>query len=117
MGVLRRLPFIFAIIFSSLIQGGIDDYLPRDPGPTSSNYGQTGLLELPTARLMEEGSLKIGINSSFPYEVTAISATPFSWLEATFRYTEVKNQPYGPVSFSGNQTLKDKSFDFKFRLF
>ena len=65
----------------------IDDYLPRDPGPTSSNYGDTGLMEVPTARLMPEGSFKIGLNSSYPYEVTAISATPFSWLEASFRYT------------------------------
>ena len=60
----------------------------------SSNYGETGLLEVPTARLMPEGSFKIGLNSSFPYEVTALSATPFSWLEATFRYTELKNQKY-----------------------
>ena len=94
----------------------IDDYLPRDPGPTSSNYGDTGLMEVPTARLMPEGSFKIGLNSSYPYEVTAISATPFSWLEASFRYTELKNQKYGPFSYSGNQSLKDKAFDFKFRL-
>lgn len=105
--------FLILFIFNS-VKASIDDYLPRDPGPTSSNYGNTGLLEMPTARLMDEGSFKFGINSSYPYEVTALTATPFSWLEATFRYNEIKNQPYGPVAFSGNQTLKDKSFDFKF---
>jgi len=106
------------LVFSCLLVSGLDDYLPRDPGPTSSNYGETGLLEIPTARLMSEGSLKIGLNSSFPYEMTVIGAAPFPWMEATFRYTELKNQLYSPYpSFSGNQSYKDKSFDFKFRLF
>jgi len=105
------------LLLSTFILGDIDDYLPQDPGPTSSNYGETGLLEIPTARLMPEGSFKFGINSSYPYEMTVISATPFSWMEATFRYTEIKNLLYSPYpSFSGNQTFKDKSFDFKFRL-
>ena len=48
--------------------------------------------------------------------MTAVTTTPFSWMEATFRYTEVKNQKYGPVYYSGNQSLKDKSFDFKIKL-
>ena len=108
---------ILILICASQVRSDIDDYLPKDPGPTSSNYGETGLLEIPTARFMPEGSLKIGFNNSFPYEMTVIGASPFPWLEATFRYTEVKNQLYSPYpSFSGNQTFKDKSFDFKFRL-
>ena len=117
--LLYRVKFCLPLVclfFISFALADLDDYLPRDPGPTSSNYGETGLLEVPTARLMPEGSFKIGLNSSFPYEVTALSATPFSWLEATFRYTELKNQKYGPASYSGNQSLKDKAFDFKFRV-
>ena len=107
----------FSLVFGSCnLYSELDDYLRRDPGPTSTNYGGTGLLEIPTARFMEEGTFKIGLNSSFPYEMTAVTTTPFSWMEATFRYTEVKNQKYGPVYYSGNQTLKDKSFDFKVKL-
>ena len=87
---------LFIIFLSKPIKAELDDYLPKDPGPTSSNYGDTGLLEIPTARLMPEGSFKIGINSFDPYEVTAMTATPFSWLEATFRYTELENQLYSP---------------------
>ena len=38
-------------------------------------------------------------------------------MEATYRYTEIKNALYSSIpSFSGNQTLKDKGFDFRFRL-
>ena len=115
--VAKALLCLFIICLTKPVKADLDDYLPRDPGPTSSNYGDTGLLEIPSARLMPEGSLKIGINSFDPYEVTAMTATPFSWLEATFRYTELENQLYGPFSYSGNQSLKDKAFDFKFRLF
>ena len=114
---LTRLLLVFSLIVSNILLADLDDYLPKDPGPTSSNYGETGLFEIPTARMMPEGSLKIGLNSSYPYEMTVIGATPFSWLEATYRYTEIKNELYSPFpSFSGNQTFKDKSFDFKFRL-
>ena len=45
-----------------------------------------------------------------------MTASPFSWFEATYRYAEIKNLLYGPSSFSGNQTLKDKGFDVKFHL-
>jgi len=109
--------FLFLIsLISFTVASSVDDYLPVEPGPTSTNFGETGLLEMPTARFMPEGTLKLGINSFYPYEVTSLGASPFSWMEAVFRYTEIKNQKYGPVSYSGNQTLKDKGFDVKFRL-
>ena len=114
---LTRLLLVFSLIVPTLLLADLNDYLPRDPGPTSSNYGETGLFEVPTARMMPEGSLKFGLNSSYPYEQTLISATPFSWLEATYRYTEIKNELYSPFpSFSGNQTFKDKAFDFKIKI-
>jgi len=113
---MRHLFFFLFLFLPFNIFGGIDDYLPVDPGPTSTHFGDTGLLEMPTARLMPEGSLKLGLNSFYPYEVTSFSATPFDWFEAVFRYTEVKNQLYGPFNYSGNQTLKDKGFDIKFKL-
>ncbi len=71
---------------------------------------------MPNSRIMSEGSMKIGFSSSYPYEYTYISATPFSWLEAVYKYTEFKNKLYGPSSYSGNQTYKDKGFDFKIKL-
>lgn len=39
------------------------------------------------------------------------------WFEATLRYTDVRTRLYSPYEqFSGDQTYKDKSMDFKFRL-
>ena len=65
---------------------------------------------------MKEASVSWNFSGSFPNEYTSITASPFSWMESSYRYTEVKNQKYGPSSFSGNQSLKDKGFDLKIRL-
>ena len=65
---------------------------------------------------MPEASLRFNFSASYPNEFTSLTATPFNWLEATYRYAEIKNQKYGPSSYSGNQTLKDKGFDIKARI-
>ena len=59
---------------------------------------------------MPEASLRFGFSSSFPYEYTSLTASPFRWLEATYRYAEIKIKIWSS-SYSGNQTLKDKGFD------
>ncbi len=45
-----------------------------------------------------------------------LTLQPFSWLESSFRYINVSNIRYGASDFSGNQNYKDKSIDFKVRL-
>ena len=71
---------------------------------------------MPNARMMPEASLRFNFSSSFPNEFTSLTASPFTWLEATYRYTEIKDLKYGPSRYSGNQTLKDKGFDIKTRI-
>ncbi len=112
---MRFVLFLYLLFSSAVIIGSIEDYFPEN-NPTSSNYGNTGLIELPTARFAKEGTLKFGISSSYPNEFTFMTASPFPWFEATYRYAEIKNLLYGPSSFSGNQTAKDKGFDVKFHL-
>tara|TARA_Y100000748_G_scaffold303242_1_gene307748 strand:- start:1232 stop:3361 length:2130 start_codon:yes stop_codon:yes gene_type:complete len=105
--------FLYAIFFSNIAYADINEYFKYKVGPSSSNYGNTGILEVPNARFMQEASLRFNFSSSFPNEYTTLTASPFNWFEATYRYTEVKNRKYGPSSYSGNQTLKDKGFDLK----
>ena len=61
---LRAFSFYLFFLFSSQLSASIEDYYPYQLSPTSSNYGYTGLLEMPSARLMEEGSLKFGLSAS-----------------------------------------------------
>ena len=113
---LRSLIFFLFLFFNAHLSASLEDYYPYQLSPTSSNYGYTGLLEMPSARFMGEGGLKLGISASYPNEYTFIVASPFPWLEAGYRYAEVKTEKYGPVEYSGNQTLKDKGFDLKIRV-
>ena len=71
---LRRL-FLTAslLVNTSLIESSVYEYFPKKLEPTSSIFGITGILQMPNARLMQEGSMKIGYSSSFPYEYTYIT--------------------------------------------
>ena len=93
----KKILFIqfFIFLYVGSVSASIDDYFKRPVTPSPSNYGNTGILELPNARFMEEGALRFSFSSSYPNEFTSLTASPFSWLEATYRYTEVKNQLYG----------------------
>ena len=117
----RRLTFIAgAGIFTCLnclpLQASIEDYFPQKTLNAPSNYGETGLMEIPNAKFMDQASLRLNFSASFPNEYTGLTATPFSWLEATYRYAEIKNKLYGPSAYSGNQSWKDKGFDVKIKL-
>ncbi len=109
----RKWLITISLFFSNLFYASILDYYPYKVFPSSSNFGETGIIEMPNARMMPEASLRFNFSSSFPNEFTSLTASPFSWLEATYRYTEIKDQKYGPSGYSGNQTFKDKGFDIK----
>ena len=87
-----------------------------EPTPNLNDFGGVGLLQTPTARFADEGSFGVGLSSIKPYNQVQIFATPLPGFEAVFRYTDVTDRPYGPRSFSGFQSYKDRSFGFKLRL-
>ena len=105
-----------SLFLSNSLYSSVLDYYPYKVLPSSSNYGNTGILEMPNARIMPEATLRFNFSSSFPNEYTSLTASPFNWLEATYRYTEIKDKNYGPSTYSGNQTLKDKGFDIKAKI-
>ncbi len=113
-----RLAFLLqcTLLISKCLYAGIEDYYPYSVSSSASNYGNTGLMELPSARFSPPATLRFNYSSSYPFEFTSVTATPYSWLEATYRYTEIENVLYGPSGYSGNQTLKDKGFDVKVQL-
>lgn len=84
---------------------------------TQSDFGGVGLMQTPTARFAEEGGLSINANRVSPYSRYSVSATPLPWMEGTLRYSSMTNRLYSQNrSFSGDQSMKDKAFDAKFRL-
>lgn len=84
---------------------------------TQSDFGGVGLLQTPTARFAEDGNFSFNANRVSPYSRYSISVQPLPWMEGTLRYTTLNNRRYSSSeAFSGDQSLKDKAMDAKFRL-
>ncbi len=84
---------------------------------SQTDFGGTGLMQMPSARMLEEGELNLAITNNDDYLHYAISLQLFPWLETTVRYTQVHELLYSDqASFSGDTKYTDKSIDAKLRL-
>ncbi|MDJ0945397.1 MAG: YjbH domain-containing protein [Kiloniellales bacterium] len=82
--------------------------------PSISDFGTTGLIQMPNARFHPEGELHLGVSHVDPYTRGFFTLQIFDWLEGTFRYTDVSNRRYSNSrEFSGSQSYKDRSVDLK----
>lgn len=80
-------------------------------------HGGVGLIQTPTARMAPAGDLSINYTDNEEYRLWSVSIQLFDWMESTVRYTDVRTRLYSDdPNFSGDQTLKDKGIDVKFRL-
>jgi hypothetical protein len=85
--------------------------------PTSSDWGDMGILQTPSARMASVGSASFSASVVSPYIRLSVMFQPLAWLEFGFRYTEITNVRYNPgFEFGGSQGYKDKSVDVKVRL-
>lgn len=85
--------------------------------PTQMVQGGVGLWQTPTARMAPDGSLSLNYTDNEEYRFWSATLQLFPWMESTVRYTDVRTRLYSlDPAFSGNQTLKDKGIDVKFRL-
>jgi hypothetical protein len=83
----------------------------------SNSFGGTGLFQTRSARAKPDGHFEVGYSIVDPYKRYYITLQGLSWLEGTFRYTEIRNQLYSPfASFSGTQSFKDRGADITVNL-
>ena len=109
--------FGLGICLSLGVSAALEDYIYPFDSPSYNEYGTLGLIRMPSARFHEEGTIAFNWANNDPYTRGSIVAYPFSWMEASYQYTDVSNALYSTVeSFSGKQTYKDKGFDVKLRL-
>jgi hypothetical protein len=101
----------------SLSAAFIDERITETGLPPSMNdWGETGLLQDPSARTGLVGDFNVTLSNVNPYTRYNFNLVPAPWLELGFRYTAIMNRRYGAASFSGNQRYKDRAFDLKLRL-
>jgi hypothetical protein len=110
--VILSFAFFFLILYFSLISavfaGGDDPFV----GP--SNWGATGLMEDPTARVMKEDTLRIGAGEVFPYRYYYGAMGLLKGLEVDGKVTEIIGvRTTGLPSSYGD--YKDKSIDLKYQ--
>lgn len=110
-----RLSLLSALMVSQFAQA--QDEIKLQPFRSQMVQGGTGLIQTPTSRMRQEGALAMNYTDNDQYRFWSVSMQLFPWMEATARYTDVRTQLYSPdPNFSGDQTLKDKGLDVKFRL-
>jgi hypothetical protein len=82
----------------------------------ASTTGQTGLINMPDARVAPDGTLRFGYGYAEPYPTLWTSITLLPRLELSARYTRVLGYPE-PTFGATYGDFKDKSFDGKLVLF
>ncbi|UJL37383.1 YjbH domain-containing protein [Pantoea agglomerans] len=112
----RYLFSLLAVSVAAACQAQADTW-PEPVGPSQSDFGGVGLMQVPTARMAKEGEFSLNARDNDQYRYYSASLQLFPWLETTVRYTDVRTRQYSAVSeFSGTQSYKDKAFDLKLRL-
>ncbi len=88
-----------------------------EPFTSPSNYGLTGLYEIPNARVMQQNRYRFGITEVHPYRYYRVTLGLFDRLEVNGRITETSGIPgFDSDTGSGYGDFKDKAFDLKLQL-
>jgi membrane-associated phospholipid phosphatase len=84
----------------------------------ASTIGQTGLVNMPDARVAPEGTLRFGYSFAEPYPSWWTSVTILPGLEGSLRFTRIMHVPGFPGRLDADYgDYKDKSADVKYVLF
>ncbi|MHB8882694.1 MAG: YjbH domain-containing protein [Thermodesulfovibrionales bacterium] len=112
MTYITRLFLFFLILFSFVVTPVLAGDEPFT-GPAS--WGGTGLLTIPTARVIKENTYRVGFGWVDPYAYYYGTLSPFQGLEIDGRITSVRGVPAFPDGPSGYGDFKDKALDIKFQ--
>ena len=82
-----------------------------------NNHGTVGVINMPSARFFDEEVHGITVYDGTPDQKITLTASPYDWLEASFFYTRIQDQPYCELDYEFcEQSAKDKGFNIKLRL-
>ncbi|MGD9009947.1 MAG: YjbH domain-containing protein, partial [Desulfobacteraceae bacterium] len=79
-----------------------------------ANWGGSGLFEIPNARVLDDGDMRLGYAHIDPYRQLVLNLGLLPRVEFNLRYTEIDDIPSGLGSDFGD--YKDKAFDVKLQL-
>ena len=88
--------------------------LPSVAWPQVAQNGQTGLINMPSARMSDDGTFRVGFTHASPYTAGFANLQAMPWLEVSGRYTRITGVDGGLGPNYGS--FKDKSVAVKLRL-
>ena len=105
--------FICLLIIAMIGSAGAAD----EPFDGPANWGGTGLMEIPTARVLREARYRLGVSQIDPYRYYQFVVSPLKGLEIDGRVTEnldvdLSSKP----GWSGYGHNKDKAIDLKYQI-
>ena len=86
------IPFLFLFLFGSLFCAHplcVPALAGDEPFVYPSNGGFTGIMEIPTARVMKENSYRIGASQIDPYRYYYMTFSPLRGIEINGKVTEI----------------------------
>ena len=121
---------IFLIIFCNILVGqniaqAIESEYIDKRFITTSSIGGVGIIETPTARFREDGTMTIGMSSAIPFNRSYFTIQALPRVEVTVKYNQIDIEPENPIDrwvkwfrfTGGSYTGRDKSFDAKIKIF
>jgi hypothetical protein len=108
------LPLFVVLLLIGLPSGWVIAADAPFDGP--ANWGGTGLMEIPTARVMKEGYYRFGASQIYPYRYYYGAVSPLPGVEIDGRVTETLDLDISSRSgWSGYGNYKDKAIDLKYQ--
>ncbi|MDB9967904.1 YjbH domain-containing protein [Gammaproteobacteria bacterium] len=108
---MKRLVLLVATLMSTVLPSAQKDYKYGYTHNMYGHFGGVGYLSLPSAYLDEAGSLAFTVSDGSLFRYGSMTATPFSWLEASYFYISIQDTPY-----STNNSYLDKGFNAKVQI-
>lgn len=109
----ERVLALFFVSLLALAAAGGAAFAADAPFAGAANWGGTGLMEIPTARVLSEGRYRVGASQIDPYRYYYGAVSPFAGLEIGGRVTEILGVP---ALLEGYGNDKDKAVDLKYQL-
>lgn len=100
-----------ALLPTGAIAQDEDVFFNTSSRPTLNFYGTTGLIDMPSADMLPDGEIGIGVSSFGGSTRTTLTFQATPRIQASFRYTGIKD-----ATFSTFDTYRDRSFDVRFLL-
>ena len=79
--------------------------------PTLNFYGVSGLIDMPSAEMLPDGQVAVGISTFGASTRTTLTFQALPRVQASFRYSGIKD-----ANIAGFDTYRDRSFDVRFLL-